>query len=183
MSLAEIKALIVATSAYYGQKLEDHVVGMYADDLADLSVIEIARVLKEIRRDPKTTRFPLPATIRDRLTPAITPENEALEAVSRIIAAISKIGPYRVADAREFVGELGWAVVQSEGSWENVCQNLTDDNLGMLRAQWKNIALTKMARAKNGMTEAPGLPSPKGELKQMGFGNLMKQIPQREGIC
>lgn len=173
MSLQRIKALIVATSAYYGQKLDDHVVAMYAEDLVDLPVEQIERVLKEVRRDPKTTRFPLPAIIRDRLTPAITPENEALESVSRIIAAVSNIGPYQLERAKEFIGTLGWEVVKAEGGWENVCMNLTDDNVGMLRAQWKHLALAKIARAKNGLTDtAPALPAPSGPI------NLTKLLPE-----
>jgi hypothetical protein len=169
--IQELKLTILGTAAYYGQTIPDHVLAMFVEDLVDLSLAEVAAAIKEIRRDPKTIRFPLPAIIRDRISPAITPENDALEAVSRIIAAVSRVGPYRVSDAREFVGELGWAVVQREGSWENVCKILTDENIGVLRAQWKQIALSQISRAKAGVTSAPRLPSSGGELKRLGFGD------------
>lgn len=178
----KLKALIVATAAYYGQQIPDQVLAMYVEDLADLNFEAVVAIVREIRRDPKNNRFPLPAVIRDRISPAITPENEALEAVSRIIEAVSKIGPYRVAAAREYVGELAWSVVQTEGSWENVCSNLTDDTIGVSRAQWKQIALAKLNRAKAGITAAPGLPAPiVAQLDRLGVPQLFKQIPAPEG--
>lgn len=183
MSTQAIKALIVATSAYYGQKLDDHVVAMYAEDLADLPVDKVAAALKEIRRDPKTTRFPLPAVIRVRVMPEQNPEHEALEAVARIVAAVSNIGPYRTQDARAFIGELGWSVVQSEGGFENVCQVLNEDNIGILKAQWRQLAIAKQSRAAAGFDHAPGLPAPSGGLKSLGLSNLIKQLPQPEGEC
>ena len=183
MSRAEIKALIIQMSAYYGQKFEDPIILMYTEDLADLPVSEIARVMNELRRDPKITRFPLPAMIRDRLTPAVTPENEALEAISRVIAAVSNIGPYQIEKARAAIGELGWEVVKAEGGWENVCQNLTEDNIGMLRAQWKSIALAKMARAKAGLIDGPSLPEPAMQAKQIEIKNMVSRfaLPMPKG--
>ncbi|OFZ18520.1 MAG: hypothetical protein A2X94_00835 [Bdellovibrionales bacterium GWB1_55_8] len=154
MSIQAIKALIVQTSAYFGQKFEDHVVQMFAEDLADLPVEKVASALKELRRDPKTTRFPLPAAIRAVAKPTLVPEHEAIEAASRIIAAVARIGSYRSDDARQEVGELAWAIVQSEGGWENVCQMLTHDNLSILRAQWKHLAVSKLAQAKGGQFTA-----------------------------
>lgn len=172
MSLPEIKALIIATSAYFGQRLDDIVVTMYAEDLADLPVAEIQRALLALRRDPKTTRFPLPATIRDRIAPAPTEENDAAEAAARIAGAARRFGYTNPERAREFIGELGWRVVQLDGGWQNVCETLTEDNLGTFRAQWRQLALATQRRAKSGqLGQAPALPTPargEGGLTQLG---------------
>lgn len=186
--IIQLKKLIIAMSLYYGQTLQDQVVALYAEDLSDLPFDRVVQVLKEVRRDPKTTRFPLPAVIRQRIAPEKRdPETEALEASNRIVEAVAKIGPYQSERARAFIGELGWLVVQREGGWMNLCETLTNDNQGMLKAQWRNLAKALWHRAELGqLDEAPALPSPAGSKPERGelqsFGNVMKQIAdKREG--
>lgn len=155
----EIVATIVAVSAYYGQQLPDVVIEMYAEDLIDLPLESLREAFKAIRRDPKITRFPLPAQIRDRIQPADVDELNAAEAAARIPEAIQRFGWPNPELAREFIGELGWRVVQRDGGWRNVCQLLTHDNVGVLKAQWKNSALVQLRRGKLGLVDyAPVLP-------------------------
>lgn len=63
----DVIKLMIAMAAYYGQKIEDHVLLMYAEDVSDLPLEGVKRAFHEIRRDPKVTRFPLPALIRERV--------------------------------------------------------------------------------------------------------------------
>lgn len=177
---AHLKVLIVATSAYFGHQIPDNVLALYVEDLADLPFSEVVGAIKEVRRDPKTTRFPLPAIIRDRLQPAITDENEAIEATSRIISAVAKYGWTNPDRAKEYIGELGWRCVGLEGGWQRVCETLKDGNLGTFRAQVKSIALTQVKRSQAGITdEAPSLPGPRSSGGLVGFGDMLKQIEEK----
>jgi hypothetical protein len=170
-----LKKLLVGTAAYYGQSLRDDVLLLYVEDLTDLPFEAVCTALKEIRRDPKTTRCPLPAVIRNHITPAETDENKAIEAVSRIIDAVSRFGWNNLEAAKEFIGELGWQIVTRDGGWQNVCESMNPDNLGVYRAQWKQLALTQIQRAKAGtLNTAPALPAPNCAID---VGKLLPSMP------
>lgn len=174
---SQLTALIVATSMYYGQQLPDSVIRLYVEDLEDLPFERIVWAIREARRDPKTTRFPLPAIIRDKVMPADLSDGECLIASGRIIGAVSAIGPYEPARAREYIGELGWEIVKLEGGWEEVCQKLTYDNEATLKAQWRNTAKAVVQRMRAGVSSAPALPS-SNQNKLTSFGNLLPAMPK-----
>lgn len=177
VEIQQLKALIVATSLYYGQKIPDEVLGLYVEDLVDLPFAEVALAIKEARRDPKTTRFPLPAVLRVRVNPETDPETEAVEAVGRIVQAVTRIGPYDSSRARRVIGDLAWRVVELEGGWETVCEVLTYDNMGQLKAQWRNLAKAQYTRARAGLSAAPALPSPEArEIATMT--QLLAEMPR-----
>lgn len=173
MSITQIKALIVMTSAYYQQQLPDHVVDMYAEDLSDIPMDRLKAAFLKVRRDPKVVRFPLPAHIRSIAEPvAVTDEQQALEAVSRIIVALGKYGHTNPAQAQEYIGSLGWEVVKREGGWLQVCERVTNDDLPIIRAQMREMAKSIIARSKAGtLNEAPGLPGPENNDQKLIGGN------------
>lgn len=178
MSPVELKTLILAMTAYYGQQIPDEVIAMYAEDLSDLPIEAVRHAMSELRRDPKVTRFPLPAVIRDRIQPADTDEMNAQEAVSRVIQAVGRFGWTNGPAAREFVGDLGWKIVERDGGWQTVCQSLNEENLGVYRAQWKGLALTLLRRAKLGLVDGPSLPVGPGGGLQPLFGSVLKQLDE-----
>lgn len=157
----QLKALIVATGLYFGHEIPDSVLPLYVEDLADLNFADVTRAIGEARRDPRTTRFPLPAVIRAKLTPSVSDEDVAAEAAARITGAVRMYGNTNADRARKYIGELGWRVVQLDGGWQNVCETLTQDNLGTFRAQWRNLALTTARQAKLGTLKevGPALPT------------------------
>ena len=179
--LVRIKALADMVPNF---TLSPELLKIYDMQLAPLGYDKVCGALDQIIGD-RNSRDPFPSVkeIKAILTPTINPEHDALEAVSRIIASVSNIGPYQVQKARETIGELGWEVVKAEGGWENVCQNLSEDNIGMLRAQWKNIALAKMARAKAGLVDGPSLPEPAMQAKQIEIKNMVSRfaLPMPKG--
>jgi len=138
--LLEVKKMIVALCAYYQHPLPDQVVEMYAKDLADLPLEKLAQAFHEIRRDPKTTRFPLPAIIRQRTEGPVNAENAAIQIAAKIPEAISKFGWNNPEKAKAFLGEVGWLIVQREGGWANLCQTVDENNLPILKAQWRQLA-------------------------------------------
>lgn len=174
----QLKGLFVATAMYFNHEIPDAALGLYVEDLVDLPFDQVAAAIREIRRDPKTTKCPLPAAIRARVTPESDPEADSVEAVGRIVHAVSRIGPYRTKDARAFIGELGWLVVQREGGWEQVCETLTDDNIGILKAQWRQMAMAQHKRARAGLVEAPALPSSDGKILPIDIKKLLPEMPR-----
>jgi hypothetical protein len=128
--------------------------------------------------------FPSIKQIKQVLDPKADPKTESVEAASRILQAIAKIGPYDVERFRAFVGELGWRVVQRCGGLEEVC-SIKSDDVTIHRAQWERIALAQINRAACGLEDqAPRIrlaesPKPEGgELKSIG--QLLAYMPKEE---
>lgn len=170
----QLKALFVAMALYFDQRLPDEVLSLYVEDLADLPFDSVARALKDLRRDPKTRRCPLPSAVRAKLTPEADPESEAILIASRIVGAVSQIGPYRSTEARMAVGLVGWQVIQMEGGWESVCENLTYDKMGTLKAQWRGLAKVLIER---GVTSSDSIAiehKSSGELTNLG--DILKRL-------
>lgn len=179
--IQSLKALIVATSAYYGHTVPDNVLALYVEDLADLEFPAVAGAIKEVRRDPKTTRFPLPAAIRSRIAPTESVEDQAREAASRITSAVAKYGWTNPERAKEFIGEVGWYVVDRMGGWQNVCQTLCAENMPSLQAQWRELAASAMRRSKAGtLNVAPALPKPESGSLERLLPDPLKSIPRLE---
>lgn len=120
--------MIALTFAYYhrGQTLQDQVLDMYASDLADLDAQECMAAYQRYRRNPANKFFPLPAQIRELVNPEefVSHETQARETAARIMGAITKFGWNNHAEAQLFIGAAGWAVVQRQGGWRHLCENV-----------------------------------------------------------
>jgi hypothetical protein len=114
---AKVTQLLAVTAAYYRQKLEDEVLKMYAEDLIDLPFLSVSNAIANYRRNPKNRTMPLPAQVRDMLTPVVDPDAMAREIAGRCVQAITKFGWPQPGPAREFIGEEGWSVIESSGGW------------------------------------------------------------------
>jgi hypothetical protein len=94
----------------------------------------------------------------------IADEDLAAVAASRIIGAVRKIGvssdPDRNRRAREWVGELGWQVVENNGGWRFLCETLNTDDIPTVRAQFRREATALLAMSRRGDVTPPGLPGP-----------------------
>ncbi len=123
MTLLEV---IFFTAEYYGQKFSDQVLKMYEEDLADLDPALCIAAYGRYRRDPKNTKAPMPAVIRQMVNPQenISAEIQAREIAARICAAVPKFGYCNSSEAKAFIGAHGWHVVQRQGGWSYICENL-----------------------------------------------------------
>ena len=136
--LIELKKGIVYVAAYYGRDLKDGVVAMMAGDLEDLSFVEVSAAYKKYRLDPKNKTMPLPAQIRDIVSPEINPDAEARELLGRVKTAITQFGYMQGEAAKTYIGEAGWQLVREQGGWNSLCCNsdfLTNDSM---QAQARN---------------------------------------------
>lgn len=155
--LQTIKLLLNGMAEYFRTTLTPTQLAMYAEDLEDIDLNLLGEGLKRIRRNPKHAFFPLPAAIREEIFGSH--RDEALECSNRLVEAISKYGWCNPARARNFIGELGWRIVEREGGWENICRSVQSyDELGMRKAQWRELAAATLRRGERGADQtAPKL--------------------------
>jgi hypothetical protein len=133
-----------------GFTLSPTVVEIYSSNLAPLGYEKVCMALDRIiversSRDP----FPSVKEIRLRVAPETAVEDDANFIVNRVIRSIARIGPYETAKARVAIGEIGWAIVQDQGGWEQTCAMLTNDNMGTLKAQWRDLAKAYITRERS----------------------------------
>lgn len=173
--MQRLKALIVATAMYYGHQIPDNVLALYVEDLSDLAFASVANAIREVRRDPRTTRFPLPAVIRARLMPSLDPEQEAAIISNQIVEMIARCGPYQTPK----LDPVAMQIIQMEGGWAQICEMVTNDNLTAFKAQWRTLA--KALIGKKTRNDVLGLPVPQepgnqriGELTRL-FHNIPKE--------
>lgn len=155
-----LKKIIVVTAEYYGRDLSTEAMQMRASDLAHLLIADVERAYIEYRRNPKNRTDPLPAQIMEILDPSISDDGEATEAAARVIAAVSKHGHTNPIEARQWMGELGWKVVEILGGWYTVCTSLgIGITAGTAQAQWTKIAKQVIDKSRAGKLEQrPALP-------------------------
>lgn len=175
----ELKKHFVGMGMYFGHEIDDISLKLYAEDLDDLSLAEVLQALKDLRLDPKTKRCPLPSIIRERLKPRVTDENQAIDAVGRIVEAISKYGWNNSELAKEHIGELGWEVVKREGGWRSVCE-LSYDGMGVFKAQAKHQAMAIIAGGRAGILAIPPSIPEEGQAGAIDLAKLLPDFPPEQ---
>lgn len=135
---------------YYGREAKRQVLEMMVDDLCDLDFEKVMAALTSYRRNPKNRTVPLPAQIREIVSPCMVDDDSvAREAAGRVLEAIKKFGYTWPTEAREFIGEHGWSVVQTYGGWLRVCEGLgVDFSIDAFHAQARELI---KARVKYGV--------------------------------
>ena len=117
----DIKKRIVNAATYYNKPMNTEIVEMYMNVLQGF---DYGEVCDAINRYAMKGKFMF--TVAD-LVAIMRPEPDedaiAREVASKITKAITKFGWSNSSDAREFIGELGWKVVERKGGWNYICQN------------------------------------------------------------
>lgn len=170
------KQIYIKLSAYYQRPIDDAILVMYCEDLADLPFDRVELAFQNYRRDPKNTNLPLPAKLRAMVEPNHDTDALAIEAASRIVRAVSKFGYPSPGEAREFIGELGWRVVERTGGWGYVCENLgTEISLTTFQAQARDLCRATINIAKTGMDNMPIAIDKRGN-------DLLQKLPQMRSL-
>lgn len=146
----KLGVLIQNMATYYGRKFDRPVISMMIDDLQDLPFVQVEMGYNAYRKNAKNTFFPLPAAIRQLILPEPTEDMQAREIASRISQAVTKFGHPNELEAQEFVGEVGWRVVQRKGGWNYICQNLgVTLDATVFEAQTRELAKVEILTQKN----------------------------------
>jgi hypothetical protein len=135
---------------------------LYANGLRDLGWKAAGDALEKIMRERKGGEwFPSIRDVREKIVPVIDDADDARAAAARIIAAVAKYGWPNPVGAKAFIGELGWMVVEQQGGWAVVCQEMNEHTRGTMQAQMRDLALSLQRRARAGQIDAkPALPKP-----------------------
>jgi len=163
----QVKKLWLQLSLYYQTQMKDEIFEMYVQDVEDLDFDLVVRELGAYRRNPKHFRPPLPAHIRAALdSGSIDPDIAARESVSLLLSAITKFGYIGHDQAKEYVGELGWLVVERHGGWSRLCQQMgasIDPNI--FQAQARELIKSQITFSKMGVKDyKPTLAAPERKL-------------------
>lgn len=106
------------------------------------------------------SHFPLPAHIRAKILPVKNESDDISEAVNRALSAVTSFGYCNSTEAKMFIGELGWQIIQGMGGWVHLCETLGSETPeGVMRKQMLDYGETVWKRVKRGEHhEAPRLP-------------------------
>lgn len=135
-----VQKMLLALADLYGRQLSAPAVGLMSDALMDLDGKSVIEALNKYMRDPASRSFPMPGAIRAMIVPEVTGDQVALEAANRIVEAMGKYGWTNPEKAREFMGEIAWEVVKRDGGWAALCERTNNDDLPILKAQWRELA-------------------------------------------
>lgn len=132
----------VQIAAYYRARIEDTTLRMYAQDVSKISVQTLTDLFEKYRRDPKNKFMPMPGWFLETLNPTmIDPKDQAREISSRIQHAISKFGWPNPDQAKYYIGDIGWKVVDRYGGWMRVCEMVgVDVDASIFLAQTRDLA-------------------------------------------
>lgn len=151
----------VWVAEYYAYPITENQVKMWAEDIQEYNLMDLKRAFMAYRKDKNNNFIPRPNQIIQLLEPEISPRALADEAAGRIYQAITLCGYDNSNGAKEFIGELGWRVVEREGGWVSICRTCSEQNKGTTKAQWRDMALSIIERSKYGLADIPpALPSP-----------------------
>jgi hypothetical protein len=91
---------------------------------ADQGLEKIISAIDSYILDSKNKFLFSPATLRPYLFPELSTETKSIEVASRLTSAVRKFGYSNPGEARAYVGELGWKIVERNGGWQPLCENL-----------------------------------------------------------
>lgn len=102
----------------------------------------------------------------------LSDEEKGQQIASLIEVAIGRFGYYRPDEARRFLGEAAWCVVNKSGGWHVVCE-IDYDRIMSERKRWRELASVevKLAFLLNPVDRTIRIEAP-----QKGYGNLAYEI-------
>jgi hypothetical protein len=171
----EIATTWIQIAIMTGRTINQTTMELMLEAVADLPQENVLMALKNWAKNEST--FPLPASIRQKIVPVIDDKEIAIDAVNRIIAAVSKYGWTNKHLAKDYIGELGWETTERFGGWVHLCENLNQNNEGMLRAQLRELAVVVNKKSMLGeLDERPKLKTIAGD------GGAIFKLPEMKGF-
>lgn len=108
----------------YGKEIPQQTLTMMLDAVQDLDTQKMLDAFPRWASTSKLGRYPYPVELRELVEPTADNRDMARETSLRIKQAVTKFGYVNQRDARLFIGEEGWIVVERFGGWVHLCQNL-----------------------------------------------------------
>ena len=125
----------------YEKELPAHFLNKMIEEIQDLDSHSILKALRVFRCDNKNKTWPRPADIRSLLNPTLSIETKAEQVANSIPLAIKKYGWASPSEARKYMGEVAWRIVETHGGWLDVCsKHGVDLDVGVFHAQARDSA-------------------------------------------
>lgn len=142
----------------FAPEFEAEVVDAWYEFIGDVTAEDLRRVLKIAIQNCES--FPSLKQLREMAMrgDAQTDNQIGQDIATKIETAISRFGYTNEKRAEEFLGPLGWAVVEKLGGWARVCEVETRD-LTSVRKQWRELGEIEALRSRSGsQTDTLSLP-------------------------
>jgi len=145
---------MVAT--YYRVRLPDITYHMYAEDTKHIPVETLISMFDKYRKTPRGSVMPMPNVFLQMFEGKISADDMANIVPLRIFEAVRKFGWSRKDEARDYIGEIGWQIVEMRGGWAGVCENLgTNWDEGVFIAQSREMTKSLLKASELGYGDKP----------------------------
>ena len=110
---------------YFGKDFPKEQAVLYINTLLKLVPASLYDYLQGLDRYTKNggKTFPTPFMLKPYIENKPNAEQLSHEIASRIRYAISEIGWSSPTKAKEFIGTVGWKIVERSGGWQYLCEN------------------------------------------------------------
>jgi hypothetical protein len=98
-----------------------------------LSPEELERGVRAALTQGKHVTMPTPNQLFELSRPKVTERQNAAEVSARIVTAVKRFGYPWPEEARAFIGEVGWKVVEWQGGWVQVCEQMNNSRIPMFQ--------------------------------------------------
>lgn len=133
-------------------------ISVLEEEFQDVGSQRIIQAIIDYKKDPKNKAFPSPSVLHGYLRPIVSTDAQAQEIAGRITESISRFGYVGGVKAREYIGEIGWSVVQRFGGWAEVCRDHgVSIQPGQFFAQTRDMIKAKIEIDKAGKTNDSSL--------------------------
>jgi len=137
----ELSKIIKSLGSLYNKNLDINSIEMMINLLNKYDFEKVKLAYENYLSGPKGNFFPMPNQIIEILNPSLSNDAKANQIARMIPEAISKFGWNNPSEAKEYIGEIGWHIVQSKGGWLDVCNfHGSDWDVGTFHAQARDSA-------------------------------------------
>lgn len=101
------------------------------------SYIDYVNALNSYSAETSNKNFPAPSQLKQYLFPSSSSRQQAQEIAQRCFGAIRKFGYTKPVQAKEYIGELGWRLIERRGGWNSHCTETRESDVPILTAQFR----------------------------------------------
>jgi hypothetical protein len=176
--------MLIDMGRFYGYDLDKRRLELYAQVLGQFPEQLVLQSGREYVQNPKNDRFPVPPhKIMAKYLPAeISPEAQAREIAARIVGGVTKFGWANSREAKAHIGPTGWRVVELQGGWQSICENLgVGLDPGVFQAQLREQLKARLEYGEENMEAAVQLDSKRESAGLIPMKDVLSLLTSNKG--